>query len=490
MFCLALFLPEGKNSVIQLAEHFIFHKPLKPHYIVMTKKLLNAAATCLLFLIGLIDFFALTRPGKYILDKTKFIDIKKSDFKSGLKAFHDKIRGKEFQLFSLITGSCILLIAIARAANICITYDEAGTYINYVRTGFITGTLSRQFLNNHILNSLLIRLVCFITQTRYNEFFIRLPNLIFYCVYILFAYRIAKSSPHRYFIFILCVSNYYLNEFFGLARGYGMAAACMLGTFYYFDLLRNDTDNKKVLHKFFLMAALAALSNGIVLYTIFGLLVVTVIKYRINILKLSLCPYFLVFLFSVVFVVIMGRQGRPVASTNNFFESMTLAVFGTFTFHVYTITMGVSVLFLLLMIYTLLKTRFTNDYALIYIIFAFVSLFSNAVFHRGYPISREMIPFYPVVIFIIKDAIQFQKQNRAKRTGLSILGILLFLQFILQIDINYIDEWEDDYLVRREYLEYISRENRGTAAYRQFIDDYNNPAMDFYDQKYEFLLKD
>jgi hypothetical protein len=112
----------------------------------------------------------------------------------------------------------------------------------------------------------------------------------------------------------------------------------------------------------------------------------------------------------------MGRQGKPVASTNNFFDSITTAVFGTFTFHTYVITIGVSILFLFLVSFNLIKSRFRNDYALVYIMFLGVSLISNTIFHQGYPISREMLPFYPVIIFIVKDAIYFLKQNMVKKS--------------------------------------------------------------------------
>ncbi|MDR2072715.1 MAG: hypothetical protein LBP60_04695 [Spirochaetaceae bacterium] len=475
---------------IQFTERFMFHEPLKPQHVAAAREILSATALCVLFLIGFIDFFALTPPGRYILDKVNFIDIKKTDLAAGLKSFQEKFYGKRFELFALTIGAGILLLAVARAANICMTYDEAATYINYVQRDFIKGMLSRQFLNNHILNSLLIRFSCFVSQTQYDEFFIRLPNLIFYGAYILFAFRIARSTDHPYIIFILCVSNYYLNEFSSLARGYGMAAACMLGTLYYFDLLRNDIHNKKILHLFFLWASLAALANGITLYTLCGLLLLMVILYRIHIVKLSLCPYFLILAFSAAFVMIMGRQGRPVASTHDFFDSITIAPFGTFSLNTYAVTLGVSVLFQVLVIFNLFKSRFRNDYALIYIIFLGVSLLSNALFHRGYPISREMIPFYPVVVYIIKDAIDFCKETRVKKTGLCILGIVLCLQFVLQINIRYIPEWGNDYRIRREVLEYINRKGRESAAYRQFIDNYGNPAADFYDQKYDLFLED
>jgi hypothetical protein len=489
VFGTALLFPVGKNVIIGFAERFVFHEQLKPQYIDEAKRILAVFAKGFICLIVFIDFWVFTGPGKKLLDKIGFVDVKQSDVIFELKSLVKRVQEKRFELFALLTGSFVLILAFCRAVNTGVTYDEAATYINYVRMGFIDSLFRRQFLNNHILNSLLIRFVCFISQAQYNEFFIRLPSLLFYGVYILFAFRIAKLSNQRYFIFILCIANYYLNEFFSLARGYGMAGACLLGAFYYFDILRNDINNKKILHKFFAWSSLAAIANGIALYTIFCVLVILVFKYRKNIIKLSNCPYFLVFLAVALHVVLMSRPGRPVASTNSFYDSIITSVFGTFSFHNPTLSFGIYAFFLAILIFGMVATKFRNDYGLMYIVFLGIALISNTVFHRGYPIAREMIPFYPVVIFVILETLRYTKKNIAVKLGVLIFGVLLCFQFIMQVDLQAAEEGKGDYQIRREVFEYFVKKDDITE-YKKIIDDYGNPVADFYDQKYNLLLRE
>jgi hypothetical protein len=489
VFCAALLFPGGRTAVIKFTERFVFLEQLKPRYIAEAHELLAAFAPLCFFLIAVVDFFALTRAGNRLLVKTGFLDVTEADIVSGLKMRLKKIREKRFEVFCVIAGGAVFTVAVSRAANTGMTYDEAATYINYVLGGVIKGIFSRQFLNNHILNSVLIRIVCLVTQIKYNEFFIRLPSLVFYAVYIVFSCRAAGLSRYRYFVFVLCVSNYCVNEYFSLARGYGMAASCMLGAFCYFDAWRKNNDEKN-LKKFLLWASLAALANGIALYSIFCVLAILVFKYRKNPFRLSNLAWFLIFLFSALFVVIMGRNGRPVASTHNFYDSMGPAVFGTLVSNNSVLTFLVFAFFLAAAAFVLFKTKFTNDYTLIYLIFMCVSFVSNMIFRKGYPLSREMIPFFPLVVFIMIETLRLIKPNTATGISLSALSILLCFQFVAQININGVAELEDSYPIRREIFEYLNTGNKDAAAYEEFIDHYRNPVADFYRQKYDMLLRE
>ena len=52
--------------------------------------------------------------------------------------------------------------------------------------------------NNHILNTILMFIMTKITGLEYNEFVIRIPNLIFYLIYIIYAYRISKLYKNKW----------------------------------------------------------------------------------------------------------------------------------------------------------------------------------------------------------------------------------------------------------------------------------------------------
>ncbi|MDR0598025.1 MAG: hypothetical protein LBG14_05915, partial [Treponema sp.] len=120
-------------------------------------------------------------------------------------------------------------------------------------------------------------------------------SLVFYGIYIFFAYRTAKEKKHPCLVFILFIANYYLNEFSGLARGYGMAAACMAAALCVFDKWKDEVANKHLFRCFMIWCSLGVLANGIALYTVFCILMVIMVKYRKNLIRLSNLPYFLVF---------------------------------------------------------------------------------------------------------------------------------------------------------------------------------------------------
>jgi hypothetical protein len=198
----------------------------------------------------------------------------------------------------------------------------------------------------------------------------------------------------------------------------------------------------------------------------------------------------LIFFFSAVFVIVMGRDGRPVASTYNFYASIGASVFGTFSLYTPPVTLGIFICFIMAAAFCLYKTKFANDYILIYLLFLCVSFVSNIIFQKGYPLMREMIPFFPLVVFIAVETTRCVRPNAAAGLAFSVLSVLLCFQFIAQINLNGVRELEDSYPIRRGVFEYLHTGNKDPAEYQQFIDHYRNPTADFYRQKYDMLLEE
>jgi hypothetical protein len=497
-FCVPLLFSGIREIVIDLAECFVFHRELETRHVTAAGEALAIFAVFGVCFILFLDFWALTSPGRSILKRAGFIDIHEKEILRKGKSLVKKITDSPFEVFGLLTGCFVLMTALSRAANTGMTRDEATMCFDVVFPGILESLMRSQYLNNHMLDALFIRITLFITQTRFNEFFIRLPSLVFYGVYIYFAYHTAKQKKHPYLVFILFIANYYLNEFAGLARGYGMAAACVLGAFCFFNQWKADRDNRRTFHYFMIWCALGALANGITLYTIFCVLMVIVVKYRKNIIKLSNMPYFLVFLFVFLYLVFVSRStmpGKPIATTRSFYDSIIAAVFDTFSLSNPFVSATLFVIFISIMAYLMIKTKGKNDYGWIYIIFIGVSLISNILLNRGYPLSREMIPFYPVIVFVAVDALEYVKQNRITRPFLALAGLLLCFQFIAQIDTKKTRDWTEDYKRRNEILTFIGTnrlEAESNKGIRESLEKYieANPSSVgmFYLQKLTAIL--
>ncbi|MDR1615949.1 MAG: hypothetical protein LBR98_02935 [Syntrophomonadaceae bacterium] len=159
-FCIALLFSHVREMFIEISQQYVFNQKLKPHHVIEARRILEVVARGGIFFIAFFDFLTLTAPGRFLLNKSGFIDIHKTQIIGMGKSFlKNKIFSRPFDIFAFLIGFFVLMIAASRAANTGITYDEASTYFHHIYRGIPEAIMGRQYLNNHILNSLLIRFV-------------------------------------------------------------------------------------------------------------------------------------------------------------------------------------------------------------------------------------------------------------------------------------------------------------------------------------------
>ncbi len=133
-------------------------------------------------------------------------------------------------LFALI--SVLSFVIIYKAVTLPLTFDEVVTWDRYTTNTSIPNVIlaADGSSNNHILNSLSIKVCQFILGDK--PWALRLPNVLSFFLFVISVIALAK----RYFeqsLLLLCLPlicvflNPYLIDFFSLARGYGMANAFM-----------------------------------------------------------------------------------------------------------------------------------------------------------------------------------------------------------------------------------------------------------------------
>lgn len=164
--------------------------------------------------------------------------------------------------FHTIFGGVIWVYVIIRAGLVGITYDEAWTISDFVPQGWWDViTYTSLDANNHLLNTLLIKIVHLLHGK--TLFWERLPNVLAGLTYIYCAYRISVSFLSKYYgymLFILLLINPFLLDFFGLARGYGLALAFQIGAVYYLFLFAKKKMQRLAFFSL-AMGGLAVLSN-------------------------------------------------------------------------------------------------------------------------------------------------------------------------------------------------------------------------------------
>jgi hypothetical protein len=183
-----------------------------------------------------------------------------------------KINISIYSLIAIGFSFVLFLYIILRAYKVAFTHDESCTLFSYVLMPEKWGVLSlvSPSSNNHFLNTFLM--IPFFYLFGFNEFTLRLPSVLSYAIYLYAVYLISFRLKNRGLAlacFLLLNLNPFMLDFFGLARGYGLAIAFMLLSFYH--LLRfadknADVAGRRDVFMVILPAALSVLSNLVFLF--------------------------------------------------------------------------------------------------------------------------------------------------------------------------------------------------------------------------------
>lgn len=175
-----------------------------------------------------------------------------------------KFTDQKFRWVAFSIGLSVFIYVLSRAINLSITHDEVGTtdVLQIPVWDVMFSERCFQSANNHVLNSLLLKLSAALFGT--SEWALRLPNVLSYVFFFIGCYIVVcKSTTDNYMrlcgIIILNTVLYQL-DFFSLARGYGLANSFEMFSlgmlFLYFDKLKIN-----YLFYAFLFAALAVYAN-------------------------------------------------------------------------------------------------------------------------------------------------------------------------------------------------------------------------------------
>lgn len=161
-----------------------------------------------------------------------------------------------------LIGISAFFYVFLRSIYVDVTYDEAWTIRDFVSLGSMDiVSFTPCDANNHMTNTLLIK--AFQNVLGDSLFVARLPNLLAFVLFLYFSFKICSKFLQKHFgilLFIALIANPFLLEFFGLARGYGLAIGFMIASVYYLlDFLQSYRIRTAVFSMIF--ASLAVLSN-------------------------------------------------------------------------------------------------------------------------------------------------------------------------------------------------------------------------------------
>ncbi len=435
-----------------------------------------------------------------------------------------KTERKKKALFLGILAYLLFLFTtvLIRSVISSIIYDEAYTYINYglidlfnLRTLYDLFSIRGCIANNHWLNSILINLLHQMIGADYNEFIIRLPAVCFFAMYLIGVVYGYKQKHYSLPALVFLVSNYYLLEYYGLARGYAMANTCVFFACLSFCKWK-DSEYQEVKHLRWLMTymSIAVFANTIVLllYPAFGLICL----YRIlqqkqfkSIMKNSGIIVGLFVLFTLVMLkyhMNISTRGKPLYTGGEmgFFDSVIKGYAKMFVYQESTAAMaGIALAVSVGVCFAIEGKDLINmDFSAMLIIFVGTNIFMQFMLHRGYITARVLLPFYAFLVFCFDELYsnawdKAQKSARARDAQtscrfVSSLGkcrlivsgfacVIIIFSCLLKTNLIMTNEWGGDHI----YKFYVEGELLTGEAYPR--GSYTNWSETFYQQKYEAI---
>ncbi len=380
-----------------------------------------------------------------------------------------------FVAFCSIIGFIVFFSALYRAATTGITYDEAYTYTEYVEKieqNSASTILSDSVANNHLLNTYLIKAIETITKKKFDELTIRLPNLIFYVLFLLTSYFIARKKRDGFMIYSALVLNYYLHEYFGLGRGYGIATSLVLASLYFFDRWQPDQENnEKSLLAGIGLLTLASSANTISLLILAPIAFSASIyliqnKALLRFTRKNLHPLIVLALFNGFFLYyhfLISESGKPLTNSGKgFYESIIIGYIQMFFSSKESIQLIVSLLIcsIFLGAIAVKRKKITNYFFILsFLLFLGGIWLSDFFFHKGYPSLRVLLPSFPLLVIALNQCWVILKErikNKFPQAGFSnvykatqvFLVIILIVLFVRKYDLSTTRDFHDQYAMR------------------------------------------
>jgi hypothetical protein len=162
-------------------------------------------------------------------------------------SFYDCNITKGIRSTLIVTTIILFAYSLTKAICLPITWDEAQSFLEFVRKKiFFPTEYNSLTANNHLLNTWL----SWITWTFLGpkEFSLRIPNLIAHVIFLVYSIKFAlefKDVPFSISVFILLNFNPYLVDFFSLSRGYGLSYGLLLSSLWYLYLFIQKGNRQK-----------------------------------------------------------------------------------------------------------------------------------------------------------------------------------------------------------------------------------------------------
>jgi hypothetical protein len=328
----------------------------------------------------------------------------------------------------------------------------------------------------------------------YRELAIRLPNLLMCAVYLWLAICVSRRYQSRPLVFGLLALNYFLDEFFGLARGYALCAGLVCAAL---AVSPEGPEDERSLRLSFWLLLLASLANyaAVALLAAFGLEAllwrgprfVARALFVPSSLAGGLVLCWILYAFAAV-----SEAGKPLFgdTTQGFWDPVVGGYLRMFVPEwapplALLVSLGCVFLALLAPQWAGRFRSFQLGRCLL-LLLALVTTASHLL-GKPMPMGRVLLPFWPLVALSIGAAADFHARwligRRRTLAGPIHVAFLLALaglvwSFARQADPTATQEWRDDYVLASAVRGPLER---GDCIKRRYV---GHPVTTFYVKKF------
>ena len=317
------------------------------------------------------------------------------------------------------------------------TYDEAYSYLSYVRTNDL---LTVNIANNHLLNTILMGIFSIFGN---SEFILRLPNLLSGFIYIYVGYKISTKLNNSLLILIFILLNPTVFDFLSLARGYGISATLNLLGIYIF-LFSNARQKYLFSLTFFWLSSLAIYTNLVTLFSFIFLNFIIEKKAFLNLKTMFISIIYISLSVPIAYKLFeITQTSKPLFGRNiniNIVERI-YTFFGFLkTYFVSSQSLNIIFLFIFLFVIKNVEQSLNSKFLIsLFIITLLCLILIPLIFNRPLPVERLLIPFIP----LFQISVCFVFTNIKNKLVISLLSFLLILNFSINLDLNTSIYWGD-----------------------------------------------
>lgn len=404
----------------------------------------------------------------------------------------------------LLSGVFFFTYVTTRVFTIPITIDEAWTLYSFVRHPvWDIITIKNPSTNNHVLNTLLARLTTVFSE---KEFFLRLPNLLSFPLYVYGSYLLSRLLINNkllaFAMFITLLTNYTLLDFFGLCRGYGLSIGLFtLSISYLIKIAKGTTPPRKQHVHIILLSAIAAFyANIAVLHVMVALIIITsFILYRHRngqpVLSALRLPMLYTLIISLLGGIKLWKQYKQdeifYGGQQNFIDDTLAGMMSDYTglfffkeHHVWIMNITVALLSLAILVHILSIRRQQAYFFIPFSILMFSLLMTHIQFYLldvPLPINRIALFFYPLMVLTLFVALQMLSA-KVQRVAIVIgLGVALFSmwRFGSEMNITRMNLWWID-MYSKQVVQDIAKDHSGKDKARVFANWPTDNTVNYY----------